>query len=197
MTFTLQTTEGALRCPEDFQKNWTLLFYYTGDFLPVSATELLELAELQPEFSARRCQIIAVSCDSIAVHLAFLETLSRYRLNRRPHRTVAFPLGSDCERILQTELKLEPKKKYLWLIAPGGDIQAHFSYPGDTGANFTEALRTLCALQTGKPTPCGWVPGAPALVLPPATRSESRDSMSAWEREGKICLDWYLCFDPD
>ena len=197
MEFTIQTTEGAVCYPADFQKGWTLLFYYAGDFLPVSATELLGLAELQPEFSANGCGLLAVSGDSIPVHLAFLETLNRYRLDDRPYCPVAYPLGSDPAQSLPAALGLEPGKKYLWLLAPGGAAKAHFSYPHETGANFTEVLRTLLALQTGKPTPYGWVPGAAALALPPATRNESRHFMDACEREGKICIDWYLCFEPE
>lgn len=190
MFFELSTTEGPRRYPADFQNNWTLLFYYAGDFQPVSATELLGLAELSHEFRQSGCAILCISPDSIPVHLAFLENLSRHRAP-----AVTFPLGSDLEGALRKELQLDPGKKYIWLLSPGGAPQALFSYPHETGANFTEVLRTLLALRLQKPTPYGWVPGAAALCLPPTTRAESRHFLAAMEREGAIGIDWYLCFE--
>lgn len=194
MNFDLNTTEGLRRYPADFQKDWTLLFYYSGDFQPVSATELLGLAALQSELSANGCRILCISGDTVPVHLAFLETLGRYRLGNT-HAAITFPLGHDPEGKLRRELQLDPDKKYIWLIAPGGAPEAHFSYPHRTGANFTEVLRTLLALQTEKPTPYGWVPGEHTLCLPPATRNESRHFLAAQEKEGAIGIDWYLCFE--
>lgn len=190
MFFTLQTTEGLCRYPADFQKDWFLLFYYAGDFKPVSATELLGLAELSGEFARNQCRILCISPDSVAVHLAFLETLSRYR-----SPAVTFPLGEDPDGSLRQTLQLPDGQKVLWLLAPGGRPQAQFSYPHETGVNFTEALRTLLALRTGRPTPHAWVPGDSTLALPPSTRGESRHFLAAKEREGAIGIDWYLCFE--
>ncbi len=190
MFFELSTTEGIFRYPQDLQKRWMLLFYYSGDFQPVAATELWELAALQGELRQQNCDILCISGDTVAVHLAFLENLGR-------HRTplITFPLAADPEGSLRKRLQLDPAKKYIWLLAPGGAPRALFSYPHAVGANFTEVLRTLMALQTERPTPCGWVPGAAPLALPPATRAESRHFLSSKEKEGAIGIDWYLCFE--
>lgn len=190
MFFTLQTTEGTIRYPFDFQKSWTLLFYYEGDFTPVAATELWELAKLQGTLERQGCGILCISPDSIPTHLAFLENLNRHKTP-----AVTFPLGSDPEGALRRRLQLETSKKYLWLLSPQGETQATFSYPHTVGANFTEALRTLLALQTEKHTPCGWVPGASSLALPPATRKESLHFLTEKEKEGAIGIDWYVCFE--
>lgn len=190
INFFINTTEGAFRYPEDCT-GWTLLFYYSGDFLPVSATELWGLAELQSELQQNHCRILCISEDRLAVHLAFLENLSRHRGNP----PIRFPLGEDAGGALRQQLQLDPDKKYIWLLSPGGAAEAHFSYPHQAGANFTEVLRTLLALQTGKPTPYGWVPGAPALALPPATQAESRHFMQEQEKAGGIAVDWYICYE--
>lgn len=192
MFFTLSTTDGLRRYPADFQHHWTLLFYYAGDFLPVSATELWGLAELAGEFRQNDCQLLCISPDSVAVHLAFLENLSRHRAP-----AVSFPLGADPEGLLRKKLQLDPEKKYIWLLSPGGRSEALFSYPHQTGANFTEVLRTLLALRLDKPTPYGWVPGASALCLPPTTHAESRYFLAAKEKEGAIGIDWYLCYENE
>lgn len=192
MCFSIETTEGLFRFPADCT-GWTLLFYYGGDFQPVAATELMGLAELQWELRQNDCRILAVSADTVPVHLAFLENLDRHRGSAR----IEFPLGSDPQGILRSALQLDAGKKYIWLLAPGGAPEAHFSYPHQTGANFTEVLRTLLALRTQKPTPYGWVPGAHTLALPPETSSESRHFLHCKEQEGAIGIDWYLCFETE
>lgn len=193
MNFSIDTTEGLFRYPQDLKNNWMLLFYYSGDFLPVTATEMFGLAELQAELRAHQCRALCISQDTVAVHLAFLESLSRHRGKTQ----IDCPLGCDPKGKLQAELQLDPTKKYIWLLAPGGTPQAHFSYPHRIGANFTEVLRTLLALQTQKPTPYGWVPGAHTLALPPATHTESRHFMQEQEKAGGIAVDWYLCFEGE
>lgn len=190
MIFTFQTTEGIVQYPKDFQDRWTLLFYYDGDFQPVAATELCELASLQGEFRRHDCEILCISPDSVAVHLAFIENLSRHRAPQ-----IAFPLAGDPEGAWRRAQQLDTAKKYLWLLSPDAVPRALFSYPHTVGANFTEALRTLLALQTEKLTPSGWVPGASPLALPPATRGEARHFLSSKEKEGAIGIDWYLCYE--
>lgn len=197
MQFQLQTTEGVRSYPKDFEDRWTLLYYYAGDFLPVSATELMGLAGVQREFAVNRCDVLAVSADALPVHLAFLETLSRYRLEDTPPVPITFPLAADPGGDLRELLQLEEGKKYIWLLSPGGVPQAHFSYPDDVGVNFTEVLRTLLALQTERPTPYAWVPGALVLLPPPQTREQSQRHETHAERCGHTCIDWYLCFENE
>ena len=190
MEFYIETTEGPFRYPDDCAGKWTLLFYYGGDFLPVSATELLALAALQEEFTASGCRILCLSEDRLTVHLAFLETLFRYPEGAK--HPIRFPLGCDLRGLLRAQMGLTDGLKYLWLLSPGGTPQAHFSYPYEIGVNFTEVLRTLLAFQTRRPTPCAWVPGERTLLPPPATRTESVSYMQRQEQAGHLCVDWYL-----
>ncbi len=176
----LQTTLGLRRFPEEFGNQWAVVFFYTGDFLPVSTTELQQLAGLQSEFGARNAQLLALSTDSLATHLAYLENLSRH-----PGPELKFPLGTWPEQLPKTIL----------ILGPDGAPKSLFQYPPETGVNFTEVLRTLAALQTGRPTPAGWVPGAGTLLPPPETREQSQLFMQEAERQGHICIDWYLCFE--
>ncbi len=194
MRFQMETTEGRLTYPDDFQKDWWLLFYYSGDFTPVAATELIELAKMQGDFARAGCRLLCISEDRIPSHLAFIAALDRYRAEP-PIAPIRFPLGQDAQGALARALKLESCKKYLWLLGPTGQIRAHFSYPAEIGANFTEPLRALLALQTERSTPCGWVPDGPTLALPPASREEARSYIRAQEQQGGRCIDWYLCFE--
>ncbi len=196
MNFTFQTTEGPFRYPADLAGSWGLFFYYAGDFLPVSATELAALSALRPSFAQCNCRILAISGDRLAVHLAFLETLSRYRMEEFPS-PIHLPLAADPQGEFRQALGPAAGQKHLWLVDPRANLRAHFSYPEEIGANFTEAYRTLRALQTGRPTPANWVPGAYTLALPPQTRQESLEYMQKQERHGGIAIDWYFSFETD
>ncbi|MBQ7095874.1 MAG: redoxin domain-containing protein [Clostridia bacterium] len=193
MNFTLQTTNGPFRYPEDLENLWTVLFYYGKDFTPVAATELAALAALQEEFARHQGRILAIGPDSLSAHLAFLDSLARYRFEQRPTPPIAFPLATE-EGLPFLPL---PDRKYIWLLSPAGEMMAHFSYPADTGVNFTEVLRTLIALQQDRPTPHAWVPEAPTLLPPPATREEQITHINRIESAGNYCIDWYICFEGD
>lgn len=197
MEITLQTTEGPLSFPAGMMGRWTLLFYYGSDFSPVAATELLALSALKEDFDRAGAKILAVGSDSIASHLAFSAALERYRLEAAPPSPIAFPIAYDEGGALQEMLGLSPQNKYLWLISPEGEAKAMHSYPLDTGANFTESLRTLLALQTERPTPHGWTPGAHALLPPPQTQKERISHMDRSEQQGGYCIDWYICFEGE
>jgi peroxiredoxin (alkyl hydroperoxide reductase subunit C) len=151
----------------------------------------MALAEISGDFERADCNLLCISADSIPTHLAFLRSVNRYRRGG----PVALRLGQDPEGVLRHRWGLAAGQKYLWLIGPNGKPRAHFSYPAEVGINFTEVYRALLALRTGKPTPCGWVPEAHPLALPPQTLDESRYFMQEQERRGGIALDWYLSFD--
>ena len=193
MQFIWETTNGPFRYPEDLGELWTILFYYGGDFTPVAATELLGLSALSEDFFRHGSRLLAISPDSKAVHLAFLDSLARYRSTT----PINFPLATDRQQDLSRALSLESDKKYIWILDPAGQVQAHFSYPLDTGVNFTEILRTLLALQQTKPTPHGWVPGAHALLPPPTTRESQITHINETESAGNYCIDWYLCYEGE
>ena len=193
MNFSFRTTEGTFRLPQDLRACWGLLFYYGGDFLGVSATELMALFSMAGEFARLDCRILAISGDSVAVHLAFLDTLHRYRWEGG----IPVPLGWDEGLDFRREMGLDPHKKYLWLMKPGGEVAACFCYPLEVGVQFHEIHRTLLALQKNRPTPADWVPGASLLCPPPQTREDSREFMQKTEAQGGIAMDWYLGYEAD
>lgn len=197
MELTLQTTEGPLSFPEDLKGRWALLFYYGNDFSPVAATELLALSALKADFDRAGAKILAIGPDSIPSHLAFSAALERYRLEADPATPITFPLALDEGGHFRELMGLSSQNKYLWLISPEGEAKAIFSYPLETGANFTESLRALLAFQTDRPTPHGWTPGAHALLPPPMTQDERISHMDRSEQMGGYCIDWYLCFEGE
>lgn len=186
----IQTTQGPLRLPDDLKGGWALIYYYSGDFSGVSATELMMLGGLAGKFTRADCRILCISADSLTVHLAFSEALARHS------PPLPFPLGADPEGALRRSLSLPRGQKHLWLLAPDGAPRAYYSYPDTLGMNFTEVYRALLALQTGKATPADWVPGAPFLSPPPADTKECFGRMRRVEQAGGAAIDWYLTYEP-
>lgn len=73
----------------DLKGRFTLLFFYPLDFSAVCPTELRALQHIIDEFSRRKVDVIAVSCDSIYIHAAFAKTL------QTQEKGVGFTMISD------------------------------------------------------------------------------------------------------
>ena len=52
---------------------WGILFSHPADFTPVCTTELGRVAALQPEFKKRNCKLVALSCDDVEAHKAWIK----------------------------------------------------------------------------------------------------------------------------
>ena len=53
-----------------------MFFSHPADFTPVCTTELGEVAKLVPEFAKRNAKVIAVSCDPVDKHQAWIEDIN-------------------------------------------------------------------------------------------------------------------------
>ncbi len=84
-------TYGLLFC------RWGVLFSHPADFTPVCTTELGEVAKLIPEFTKRNTKVIAISCDPVDKHKAWIEDIKvREPLNRLLACCVAHSLCNLC-----------------------------------------------------------------------------------------------------
>ena len=54
---------------------WGVLFSHPADFTPVCTTELGAVAKLLPEFAKRNTKVIAISCDPVDKHKAWIEDI--------------------------------------------------------------------------------------------------------------------------
>ena len=69
--FTVNTTFGPINL-SDYCGKWVVLFSHPGDFTPVCTTEFICFAKYYNEFKNRNTQLIGLSVDSNASHLAWV-----------------------------------------------------------------------------------------------------------------------------
>ena len=196
--FTALSSNGQI----DFPKNnglWTVLYIYEGDFLPTSATDIKELDRAYPKFLAHDTQIIAMSTDSVASHLAWILSLRNQNKDGLP---IKIELISDRLGEIMGEFGVAIQNESgTFIIDPEGILRAKNIHSSVTGINVTEIERELLALQTARyqfgQTPSGWTPGEDILDHPPRSLSSTLTNMSDKQALGGYCLDWYLCYRQD
>lgn len=89
---------------------WGILFSHPADFTPVCTTELGVVAKLIPEFEKRNVKVIALSCDPVESHKAWIDDIKSYC----PAITGDFPypIISDPKRELAVQLGMvDPVEK--------------------------------------------------------------------------------------
>ena len=87
--FTAATTCGPVSL-SDYQGKWVILFSHPGDFTPVCTTEFIAFAKAQPQFEALNAQLLGLSIDSSASHLAWV-----YAIYAATGVQVPFPVIAD------------------------------------------------------------------------------------------------------
>ncbi len=194
--FTLPSTNGSITLPSD---RWTVLYVYEGDFLPVSAGDILELDRVRPKFSAHETDIVAMSGDSVATHLAWIISLKNQKADGRP---IDIELVSDRGyKVLKTLGLDDDGKSGTLIIDPVGNIRAYNKYDNRSGLNVTELERQILAFQEidrrSALTPTNWTPGDRVLNEPPKTRDEALNNMRNTQAKGGYCTDWYICFTEE
>ena len=65
------TTLGEIKL-QDYRGKWVVLFSHPGDFTPVCTTEIIAFAKANKYFEDKNVQLIGLSVDSNASHLAWL-----------------------------------------------------------------------------------------------------------------------------
>ena len=203
--FYAKTTGGELIFPNNTKGSWTILYFYTDDFAPESALDILEIAKKLGKFLSYGARVYAISTDSVPAHIAFALSLR----NRKEDGTdVGFDLVSDSNFEISKSYGVaggstEPQlnEKAVVIIDPDGVIRSFHRYAHSTGINVTEIERELIALQTGFAqnaiTPAGWTPGEDIVGPPPETLTKAGSAVADREKAGFICNDWYLCYKQD
>eukprot|EP00931_Biecheleriopsis_adriatica_P107745 TRINITY_DN8206_c0_g2_i2.p1 TRINITY_DN8206_c0_g2~~TRINITY_DN8206_c0_g2_i2.p1 ORF type:complete len:1356 (-),score=146.25 TRINITY_DN8206_c0_g2_i2:19-3720(-) len=199
--FHCQTTEGDFMFHDYLNRpgfEWTMLFSYRQDFVPVCTTEVGSCHVLLSEFQKRGVQLIGLSCDSLANHKTWTKDVLAAQ-NLDPRGALGFPLIADERRKISECLdildhsdvaigQLPRPVRALYLIGPGK--RSHFSvfYPAGTGRNFSEVLRVLDSLYLRRfcdvGTPSGWQPGesvVPNCQLSASVARNSEDASGWWD----------------
>jgi peroxiredoxin (alkyl hydroperoxide reductase subunit C) len=183
-SFKENSTTGILNFPEDFGKNWKILFSHPLDFTPVCTSELCGLARNQKKLDSLGVKIAVVSIDEIDRHLLWIEFMERVLNDSDEKVKINFPIVADFSGniskkygMLHSSMNDKRDVRGVFIIDPDNIIQAITFYPMSVGRNMDEILRTVAALQLTQKenvlTPFNWSPGDDVLVpYPPYTDDE-------------------------
>ncbi len=154
--FTAVTTQGEINFPADYAGKWVIFFSHPADFTPVCTTEFMTFASMQQQLAAYNTELLGLSVDGIASHLAWLQTI-KDKITFRDYKNVdvTFPLIDDASmQIAQKYGMIMPGEnstkavRAVFFIDPKGIIRAIIYYPLILGRNSEELLRVIKALQT-------------------------------------------------
>jgi alkyl hydroperoxide reductase subunit AhpC len=128
-----------------------LLFWYPKDFSFVCPTELHAFQEKLEEFAKRGVHVYGISCDTLEVHMAWLDTPK----DQGGIQGVTYPILSDSRRELSKELKiLDYETEFFWdddvndqakkVIHDGDNVTYRATYLIDeTGRVFHESINDM------------------------------------------------------
>jgi peroxiredoxin 2/4 len=173
-SFTAKSTNGSITFPTDYGSSWKIIFSHPKDFTPVCSSELIELANLQPEFAKLNTKVVVISTDNLQQHNDWKASLETVQYQGQPTADIKFPIIDDSDKsiskmygMLQPASNNEKDVRGVFIINPDNVVEAVFFYPIDVGRNMDEILRTVEALQTTKNnivTPANWQPGQDVML---------------------------------
>lgn len=150
----------------DYKGEWLILFFYPADFTFVCPTELVEMADLYPEFQKLNAEVVSVSTDTKFVHKAWHD-------NSVSIKKVTFPMAADPTGKLCKELGTYLEEEGLslratFIIDPDGIIKAYEIHDNSIGRSAQEIIRKLQAgiyvrEHGGEVCPASWRPGSVTL----------------------------------
>lgn len=201
--FTANSTQGKVNFPDDYKGKWVILFSHPSDFTPICTSEFMTFGKMQKEFEALNCQLLGLSIDGLASHIAWLRTIKeKIEYKGMKNIDIEFPLIED--------IKMEVANKYgmvqpaasdtkavraVFFIDPESTIRTIIYYPLNLGRNFDEIKRVLVGLQTidkfNVALPADWRPGD-CVVVPAPTSMEKAETRAHHTEEGITSYDWFF-----
>lgn len=174
-SFTAESTNGTFNFPNDFGKNWKVLFSHPQDFTPVCSTELLELAYMQNDFKKLGVKMAIISTNDLALHKMWKMHLEELDYKGRGPQKIYFPLCDDhsltiskAYGMLHEPVSTNKDVRGVFIIDPNNVIRSINFYPMQIGRNMKEVERIIEALQTADHlavvTPANWNVGDDVMV---------------------------------
>lgn len=201
--FKAPSTNGPVAFPEDFGKEWKILFAHPRDFTPVCSSEILELAYRQEDFKALGANIIIISVDRMASHKSWKAELESIAYKGRNPVPIDFHFVVDSSAAISRSYGMIDSRtvsdqsiRGVFFINPENEIRAFYFYPSEVGRSTDEIIRTLTALQTQQRQdniviPANWQPGEDVMI-PILTKEDKEELQTA---ESKIhFINWYMIY---
>jgi peroxiredoxin (alkyl hydroperoxide reductase subunit C) len=195
--FTGESTHGTINFPDDFGKDWKIIFSHPQDFTPVCTSELLELASMQDDFKNLGVEIVVVSTDMLYIHHAWVEAMENIKLDGREQVKIDFPLVEDHNKaiaeqygMLQDHTNSTRYVRGVYIVDPANTVRFIQFYPVEIGRNMDEIKRAIIALQTAEENdvviPANWKPGDDVLLY----HYQQQDLKDPSVKE----VDWFLIY---
>lgn len=194
--FDAVTTIGNINFYDYIKDSWAILFSHPRDFTPVCTTELGTVASLLPEFQKRNVKVIALSCDDVDSHNAWIADINNAPWCAKTGAKVTYPIIDDAKREIAVKYgMIEPENKdagglpltcrAVFIIGPDRCLKLSLLYPASVGRNFDEIIRVVDALQlTAKhnvATPVNWKVGDDVIVPPSVSNDAAREKFGSYE----------------
>ena len=189
--FTANSTFGKINL-SDYSGKWLVFFSHPGDFTPVCTTEMIAFARAYPFFQKLNTNLLGLSIDSNASHLAWVNEIYNLTGVSLPFPIIADRNGSIARLYGMISNDVSTTKTVRNVF-----ISVILTYPLNIGRFIPEIIRTVEALQISDcadaSTPANWQPGVPVIISPPQTFSELQQRL---EDIKKNCngISWYLSF---
>jgi len=200
-SFSAESTNGLVNFPDDYGRNWKILFSHPQDFTPVCSSELLELAYLQKEFDKLNVKLAVISTDDLDRHILWKKALEGIVYKGRPVQKIKYPLiddkslaASKMYGMIHAETNTTKDVRGVFIIDPDNRIQMIYFYPMSVGRNTDELIRTVKALQAttvkNVATPANWKEGEDILIPVPPVTDQSTENVP----DGYYKLAWFMWF---
>ena len=154
---------------EDYTKGWLVTFFYPLNFTFVCPTEIIAFSEAAAEFKKLHTKLLAVSCDSVHSHLAWLNM----KRNQGGLEKLEFPLVADFSKRISQDFGFlvdDPKDDLFGVPLRGlvisnekGIVKHVQANDAPVGRSVDEVLRLIQGFQfvekNGEVCPANWKPG--------------------------------------
>jgi peroxiredoxin 2/4 len=174
-SFKANSTNGVLTFPNDFGKDWKILFSHPQDFTPVCTTELLELAYMQSEFENLGVKVAVISTDNVTRHNDWKNNLEEIDFNNHGLQTIQFPIFEDLKGIASAKYGMIHESpgtvrdiRGVYIIDSKNIVRSINFYPIEIGRNMNEIVRIIEALKVTEEqyvfTPVNWNKGDDVII---------------------------------
>ena len=196
--FTANSTFGKINL-SDYSGKWLVFFSHPGDFTPVCTTEMIAFARAYPFFQKLNTNLLGLSIDSNASHLAWVNEIYNLTGVSLPFPIIADRNGSIARLygMISNDVSTTKTVRNVFIIDDNGIVRTIFVYPLNVGRFVPEIIRTVQALQMADcskgSTAANWMPGQPVIVPAPKTFNELLERQN-YINENQNGISWYLSF---
>ena len=196
--FEAETTYGP-KTMQDYRGKWLVLFSHPGDLTPVCTTEFIAFARAYPYFQKLNTELLGLSIDSNASHLAWMYDIYCNTGIQIPFPIIADRSGQIARKygMISNDISTTKTVRNVFIIDDKGVVRTILIYPLNVGRFIPEMLRIIQALQISDcnqgATAANWMPGNPLIMPSPQTFPELQER-AQYVNQNRIGIGWYLSF---